>query len=84
MFAEDQPERDKKLCTRKTDGSLCTFLLEKLDDSESNPSCIRWEGKNTFRITDGDRLAGLWSAGRKRKISSFKNMARSIRYVAVG
>jgi hypothetical protein len=64
---------------RPIKANLCDFLLETLANPYYSPSMVRWEGENTFRIMDGEKLAQLWATNRKRKTSTFKNLTRSIR-----
>ena len=59
------------------------YLLDLLEDPESNPSLIRWEDKHegVFRLVEHDIIAERWGMRREKKAGlSYDNFARTIRY----
>src|SRR5689334_5357278 len=63
-------------------GQLWEFLLELLNDSQSNPGLIRWvcRKKGIFKLTQNERVAQMWGQMRQNPKMNYKKMSRTMRY----
>lgn len=59
------------------------FLMRLLADPRTNPKLIKWEdeSRTTFRLTQPDCIATLWSSRGSNKQQSYNNFARGLRLV---
>ena len=70
---------------KKKGKKIWEFLLELINNPETNPSVIKWENEEegTFRFVQPDEIAEMWGKRRKNKFLTYDYFARALRQVLV-
>jgi len=75
-----QPEKNHRGRSR-TARSLWQFMLDMLQDHETNPSIVSWVDRDSmeFRINDSKQLASLWGIEKENSTMDYDKLSRAIR-----